>query len=463
MPGDLYRIFIQPRSQDEDTRRREFILNILLLGTLGLLVVAIGLLVVVALAFKREPAMGRADMLVIVLLLLTLLFVLSRVRFYRLAAYLFVAGYLLIGLSLFARWGLDLPQGFLVLCLSLIMSSVLLGTRSSFVVMVLIGVGLLILTHLINRDIIRPDLGWVHEPVMIYDTIGFIFVFVVMTLVAWLSNREIDQSLRRARRSEAELKRQRDSLEVMVDERTKDLKQAQLEKVSQLYRLAEFGKLTSGLFHDLANPLSLVLLNFDRLNSLPQSESVKRVAQGIRQIEHFVKAAQKQIKHQEEYRTFSIVHEVEEVIGLMRHKLKSQGVSVVLTGAASIRLFGNLIKFIQVVTNLMSNAIDAYDRWPSVARRPIEITVSEHQRIVTISFADHGRGIPAEHLSKVFEPFFTTKDVEHGTGIGLSISQGIVKKDFHGLLTVASQVGQGSTFTLSLPVQSAPGPAEKVI
>jgi signal transduction histidine kinase len=70
---------------------------------------------------------------------------------------------------------------------------------------------------------------------------------------------------------------------------------------------------------------------------------------------------------------------------------------------------------------------------------------------VTVKISDTGKGIPEENLNKLFDPFFTTKEVGKGTGLGLSISHGIIEKH-HGRIEVDSKVGEGTTFTVILPV-----------
>jgi signal transduction histidine kinase len=72
---------------------------------------------------------------------------------------------------------------------------------------------------------------------------------------------------------------------------------------------------------------------------------------------------------------------------------------------------------------------------------------------LAIQIQDTGKGIPGEHLDQIFDPFFTTKPVGQGTGLGLSVSLGIVR-DHGGRIEVESQAGQGSTFTVWLPIQS---------
>ncbi|MBL8453644.1 MAG: histidine kinase, partial [Zoogloea sp.] len=78
---------------------------------------------------------------------------------------------------------------------------------------------------------------------------------------------------------------------------------------------------------------------------------------------------------------------------------------------------------------------------------------------VWISVTDTGKGIPAEDLQRIFEPFYTTKPVGQGTGLGLSLSWGIVERH-HGRIEVSSEVGKGTTFTVILPIESPPEASE---
>ena len=76
-----------------------------------------------------------------------------------------------------------------------------------------------------------------------------------------------------------------------------------------------------------------------------------------------------------------------------------------------------------------------------------------------ISVTDTGKGIPAEDLQRVFEPFYTTKPVGQGTGLGLSLSWGIIERH-HGHIDVHSEVGKGTTFTVTLPIEPTPEATE---
>ncbi|TEU19130.1 MAG: GHKL domain-containing protein, partial [Anaerolineales bacterium] len=106
----------------------------------------------------------------------------------------------------------------------------------------------------------------------------------------------------------------------------------------------------------------------------------------------------------------------------------------------------------QVFVNLLNNAAEAMQEGGTItlATRPV------NSQWVELKVSDTGRGIPEENLGKLFTPFFTTKALGKGTGLGLSIVYGIIKMH-RGQIAVRSQVGQGTTFTVTLPVQLPKG------
>jgi two-component system NtrC family sensor kinase len=104
----------------------------------------------------------------------------------------------------------------------------------------------------------------------------------------------------------------------------------------------------------------------------------------------------------------------------------------------------------QVFTNLILNAIQAM---PKGGALTISSRMREDLKAVEISFTDTGVGIPEENLSKIFEPFFTSKKVGEGTGLGLSVSYGLIK-NHGGEIKVKSEKNQGTTFTVTLPIAS---------
>ena len=104
----------------------------------------------------------------------------------------------------------------------------------------------------------------------------------------------------------------------------------------------------------------------------------------------------------------------------------------------------------QVFTNILSNAADALISEPNAEIRIQTQTLSDD--FVEISISDNGPGMPESVSSKIFEPFFTTKAVGKGTGLGLSISYQIITERHRGILQCQSVVGQGTSFSIKIPI-----------
>jgi signal transduction histidine kinase len=116
----------------------------------------------------------------------------------------------------------------------------------------------------------------------------------------------------------------------------------------------------------------------------------------------------------------------------------------------------------QVFMNILSNAADALEEaianpdWQRHHDRPeitIQTTVTEDRRAVTVAIADNAMGMPENTRQRLFEPFFTTKPIGKGTGMGLSISYQIITETHHGALTCESTPGQGTRFTIQIPIR----------
>ncbi len=177
-------------------------------------------------------------------------------------------------------WGADLPTALVGYGLLIVMASILISTRFGFFVTVTSAIYLIPIWHLQSVGLLIP---FKQQKATDGDAITLGVLYCLIMIVAWLSNREIEKSLARARQSERELKEERDSLEVKVVERTRELQEAQLEKMENVYRLAAFGDLASGLFHDLINMMmSLMPKEQHDADTAAMSKTIIDFAEGMR-------------------------------------------------------------------------------------------------------------------------------------------------------------------------------------
>lgn len=457
----LYKLLILPKSGNIDEARREFILNILLVGTI--ILATAGLvenLVYYFLDYLDLYHYMGIDPLIGFLFVVTFcaFLFLSRNGKAKLVSIILISFLFLSAFYTSFVWGADVPQALLIYALIIVMSGILVSTRLAFLSTVIIALILTAISVAQINSIYRPSVSWKSKMFSLGDTWVAVTTLIFLGLISWLFNREIERALKRAWKSEKALRKERDMLEIKVEKRTEQLKLAQLEKIGQLYRFAEFGRSASGIFHDLVNPLNLVSLNLNRLNrgikypELSKAETaLQKAIIGTKQLEGFINAARRQMKSEGILQRFSIQDEIRLAIQMLEYRAKTTHVRINLISNQKIHMLGNPFKFNQLISNLVSNAIDAYEK-SKRTQKIIEIRVSRVKEMIKVEVQDWGSGITEENLSKIFDPLFTTKSFEKGTGIGLTISKDIAEKDFKGKIAVKS--GEtGSTFTVEFPIK----------
>lgn len=457
----VYEICIQPRSDTEDGYRIELILNILLTGIFSLSLILLGIAIYDQIAlgptYSGTPIWSLVTWLAMIGGLLTV----SRNGCISAASYGLLILLFIPTTYTMALFGAVLPQLVLMDALLIVIASILISTRFAFAATGIAGVTILVIHQLHAAGTIVPISNWrVAELSVVADALPPVITLFVIALVSWLSNREIERSLTRARASEEALTRERDGLEETVEKRTRALKQSQMERMSQLYRFVEFGRMASGYIHDIANPLTAVSLSLERLREKGVSRTtdahvhVERAVGAAKRMEGYITAIRKQLQQQEALQTFRPAEEIEQLTEVLGYRARKAGVVLTLRLDRSMKLYGNVLKFGQIVANLVTNAIDAYDGFiPAGEEREVVVIVRRDQAYAELTVKDEGKGIAHEHVQRIFEPFFTTKDIRKGTGIGLATVVHIVKKDFAGSIHVESEPGEGSEFIVRIPLE----------
>jgi len=452
----LYISIIKPRSGTEDSKRQEFLLNSILSGIIFVLILLDISILYNSLTDHTYSSIRFWKFSIIIILFGSLL-LLSRYGWHKISSYIFIAGFFVATLYGSITWGIGLPASLLSYSLIITISSVLISSQFGMVVAFIIITTLILLG--IEESYLKTIPTWKQHPTRITDAIQYSTILLVTVVTSWLSNREMEKSLMRARKAEKDIAIERDSLEIKVEERTKEIKRMQIEKIGQLYRFAEFGKLSSGIFHDLINPLNAVSLNITELDrisrnskSIQSKKCLEHAISASKRMESFISAIKRQMQSQENKMKFDIKDEVTEVIQILSHKARKAQVDIIINIPDRTYLFSNPLYINRVLTNLISNAIDAYEHKSIKAKKKIVIiSTKTDTKQLTIEVSDFGIGIDKTNLDKIFEPFFTTKATNAGLGLGLSTTKDIVEKDLHGKITVTSTPEVQTTFTITIP------------
>jgi len=264
----------------------------------------------------------------------------------------------------------------------------------------------------------------------------------------------INQMAKKLEAEKQELEAWGNTLEKRVQERTDEIAKIH----GQLFRsekLASLGKLAAGVAHEINNPLTGILTNSSlMLEDLdkddPRRDDVEIIVKETIRCREIVKRLldfARQTKPQKKLTNLNAL--IENIVLLVRNQASFRNIDIerhLEEGLPEILSDPDQVQ--QVFINIILNAAEAMNKGGKLT---IASSLSANRELINITFADTGPGIPEDRRERIFEPFFTTK--EHGTGLGLSISYGIVEQH-GGTISVESHIGQGSTFTVQLPVKA---------
>ena len=241
-------------------------------------------------------------------------------------------------------------------------------------------------------------------------------------------------------------------------------KEAQLVQAG---KMATLGVMAAGMAHEINQPLNVIQICADFfLKMLKKGQSIQDedLQSMANDIVANVDRAAGVIKHVRDFARQSDVvstkvninDPIKDVFKVLGHQIKAHQIELTLDLALELPpIMAEHNRLEQVFINLVTNAIDAMDEKCDRtefkgAEKKLTIATFQQGGSVLVTVADTGAGMSAEVLDKIFEPFYTTKKTGKGTGLGISISYGIVK-DYDGKIDIASVEDQGTTFTLSFP------------
>ena len=244
----------------------------------------------------------------------------------------------------------------------------------------------------------------------------------------------------------------------------RELTQTQ-QQLIQSAKLAAVGELGAGVAHEINNPLMIILGNCElALRDVPaEGRAAKRLkiieAEATRAgkiTRDLLNFARRREPRREPVAVEALVERAVELLGtkLARNRVRVR--TVLHPDMPSI--LGDADQLTQVLLNLGGNAVDAM---PDGGELVVQTELRLESDAVVIKVIDSGVGMTAEHALRIFEPFYTTKAEGRGTGLGMSVSLGIVR-GHGGLLEVSSEPGRGTTMTVQLPLKSVPAPGPEL-
>ncbi len=232
-------------------------------------------------------------------------------------------------------------------------------------------------------------------------------------------------------------------------------------------KLASIGELSSGIAHEINNPLAIIGQEVEWLKHLLSGDAAKDASQSpevsdslceiVRQVERCREITHKLLdfarKSEPLIQGVDLNKLVEDMAKLVERETVQKQVSLLRDYQQDLPLVftdGPLVR--QVVLNILNNASYAVEKDGSITVK----TFMAGNDFVDIQITDTGSGISPENINKIFDPFFTTKPPGKGTGLGLSICHRIIEK-LGGHIFVASELGKGTTFIIHLPVEHRTG------
>lgn len=226
-----------------------------------------------------------------------------------------------------------------------------------------------------------------------------------------------------------------------------------MEVLSQTEKMVSIGRLASGVAHEINNPLSGIALCFKNLTELKMEHSKREqligaINDGLQKIKNIIEQLLDFSRMTvTEKKPADVNNLINRLLVLLNYSASKKNIKIVDDLSDDIpEILMDENKMTQVFLNIMLNALQAMD-----GGGVLTIKTIKGNGFCVVSISDTGKGIHQEIRPYIFDQFFTTKDVGEGTGLGLSVSKGIV--DQHGgAIDVESEVGVGTTFRIKLPI-----------
>ncbi len=417
--GWLRRLLSADQIVDTHKRRRTLLLGAILLialsFTLSLLVIRIFTEFIV----HDDASQIGFDVFFIVISALLLGIYLLRRGLVQVVAFALLSLFLLCCLHGSFTWGIDLYTINIIYPLLILLAAVLFGRRFAFLMLFTVMLSLSVIFFLHDQEIVAVSREWRLGGPDIFNLLTIVLAYLFMSLVAWLTVREIERALLAEQALNAKLR-------------------TALNQLLSVSTFVEMGKLSAGLLHDLKQPLSV-------LHILAKDAHDEQLQNSLAEIDDLLVLNQSQRVQRPHFELFSLHAEANRIISLFKYKLAEQGAKVILQSKADFDLYADRQVFHKVLTNLLMNAIEALQ--PETTNRHILISWARNRLGLKITVKDFGVGMTIEQQQQLFTPRFSAKD---SLGLGLYLSNEAMRRAYQTKISFRSEFGFGSSFTIHI-------------
>lgn len=226
------------------------------------------------------------------------------------------------------------------------------------------------------------------------------------------------------------------------------------EHIVELNKYAEIGKLSTGLIHDILNPLTSLLIGLEALNhskEIAKPEMLKELQKASKRMREYAGLVQTYIKSEKISKSVCLNDTIQHGMELLAYKARSLNVSLIhIHKDRKIFIDTNPLWLHQIIINIISNAVESF---AGVIRDKKQVVIKTWNTKTGyhISISDNGCGMSEEIQSHIFDPFYTTKREDSSCGIGLVSVKHLIENELSGSLSIESKLGKGTTFNIIIP------------
>ena len=374
----------------------------------------------------------------------------------QLAFRLFIAFFIILGLSIFALWGVGSVSGMLVVGLSIVIAGTYLRSRHMLPVILGVDIGILVIhgVHLFSpfKPLTGAD-GIPHPS----ETLMNVVMLTIFWGAIWLFVQRSESALDRARMAEKQATVGKKHLKQQLVCEAARLRSMQKKEVRQLYRFAALGQNTAATLHDISNHLTLLSLSIEELSDMSDdSHLFEETDMSLHQISSMVRSVKRQLASYDEHESFLLSELLQKVADELNTSPLKQTTSLTFQypETSPLCLYGSPLALQHALIILVKNALEACKDSPDA-----QVIVRFEETKATLRFivTDNGPGIDQHIAKKLFTPLSSSKPT--GLGAGLFIAQQSMRTQFGGTLRLASNGTpdthkdylQGATFSLEIP------------